>query len=169
MESLQPLDNGIHRAKLIEVHPSNISWNLLPAKIFNSQNSAETYRGQRVAAWTLCDANWLEQKNTALDLLVPVLLLLLLHSPRLRLVQSHRHCEQDRAQNSKNTIENAPIKPYFHLPSRRHHHGRGAILYLPPLLVVVEPMAVPYDAEGGQWSWNASHSSMAFFLFTFQK
>ena len=51
MESLQPLDNGIHHAKLIEVHPSNMSWNVLLAKIFNSQISAGMYQhGQRVVA-----------------------------------------------------------------------------------------------------------------------
>ena len=65
MESLQPLDNGIRHAKLIEVHPSKISWNLLLAKIFNSQIFAGTYHGQRVATSTLCGANWLEPQNTA--------------------------------------------------------------------------------------------------------
>ena len=35
METLQTIDNEICHAKLIEVHPSNISSNLLAAKIFN--------------------------------------------------------------------------------------------------------------------------------------
>ena len=54
---LNPTDNGICRAKLIEVHPSNISWHLLLANILNSQTSAGTYHGQRVARLVLCGAN----------------------------------------------------------------------------------------------------------------
>ena len=44
-------DNEIHRAKLIEVHPSNISWHLLLAEIFNSPIYARTYHDQRVATY----------------------------------------------------------------------------------------------------------------------
>ena len=59
IESLQPLDNGICHAKLIEVHSSNMSWHLLLAKIFNSLISAGTYYGQHVTTFVSCDANQL--------------------------------------------------------------------------------------------------------------
>ena len=51
------IDNGICHVKLIGVHPSNISWHLLLAKIFNSPNSAGMYHGQLVATSVLCGAN----------------------------------------------------------------------------------------------------------------
>ena len=65
MENLQPLGNWVCHAKLIEVHPSNISWNLLPGKIFNSQISVAMYHGQRVTTLVLCGANRLKPQNTA--------------------------------------------------------------------------------------------------------
>ena len=51
--TLHPTDNGICHAKLIEVHPSNISSYPLLAEIFNSLISAGTYHGQRVATSVL--------------------------------------------------------------------------------------------------------------------
>ena len=45
---LHPIDNVICRAKLIEVHHSNISLHLSLTEIFNSQISAGTYHAQRV-------------------------------------------------------------------------------------------------------------------------
>ena len=48
---LHPADNGTCHTKLIEVHPSNISWHLLLAMIFNSSNSSGTYHCQRVAKY----------------------------------------------------------------------------------------------------------------------
>ena len=53
MESLQPLGNEICHAKLIEVYPSNISCNLLAAKIFNFPAFVEIYYGQRVVTSVL--------------------------------------------------------------------------------------------------------------------
>ena len=57
MESLHPLDIESCHAKLIKVHASNISLNLLVTKMFNSQISVRTYHGQRVATSVLCGAN----------------------------------------------------------------------------------------------------------------
>ena len=48
---LDPTDNEIRHAKLIEVHPSNISWHLLLAEIFNSQISDGMYHSQRARIW----------------------------------------------------------------------------------------------------------------------
>ena len=64
MKILQLLDNEVCHAKLIEVYSSNISCNLLLAKIFNSRISVETYHGQHVVTWMLCDVNRLEPQNT---------------------------------------------------------------------------------------------------------
>ena len=50
---LYPTDNGIHRAKLIEVYLSNITWHLLLAEIFNSQIFAGTYHCQRATTSVL--------------------------------------------------------------------------------------------------------------------
>ena len=36
VHTLHPIDNEICHAKLIELHPSNLSWHLLLAKIFNA-------------------------------------------------------------------------------------------------------------------------------------
>ena len=58
VHTLNPTDNG--QAKLTEVHPLNISWNQLLAKIFNSPISAGTHHGQRVAISVLCGANHFE-------------------------------------------------------------------------------------------------------------
>ena len=64
VHTLNPTDNGIRQAKLTEVHPSNISWHLLLAKIFNSPISAGTHhshvrrksiRAANRAAGPLCD------------------------------------------------------------------------------------------------------------------
>ena len=62
VHTLHPTDNGIRHSKLIEVHPSNISWHLLIAEIFNSSISAGTYHGQRVATSVFCGANQLESQ-----------------------------------------------------------------------------------------------------------
>ena len=50
---LHPTDNGIRHAKLVEADPSNISWHLLLAEIFNSKISAGTNHGQRFATLVL--------------------------------------------------------------------------------------------------------------------
>ena len=59
------VSNPCH-AKLIEVHPSNISLHLLLAEIFNFSIFAGTYHGQRVATLVLCGANQLEPQNPVL-------------------------------------------------------------------------------------------------------
>ena len=59
VHALHPTDNRIHHAKLIEVHPSNISLRplrTLLAEMFNSPIFAGTYHGQRVATSVLCGA-----------------------------------------------------------------------------------------------------------------
>ena len=59
VHTLNPIDNGICQAKLTE-DPSNTSWHLLLAKIFNSSMSVRTYHGQRVATSVLWDTNQFE-------------------------------------------------------------------------------------------------------------
>ena len=54
---LHPTGDGIHFAKLVEIHPSNISSHLLLAEIISSQISARTCHGQRVATMMLWGAN----------------------------------------------------------------------------------------------------------------
>ena len=60
IHTLNPTDNGICQAKMTEFHPSNISWYLLLAKIFNSSISARAYHGQHVAISVLCNTNQFE-------------------------------------------------------------------------------------------------------------
>ena len=60
VHTLNPTENGICQAKLTEVHPSNISWHPLLAKMFNSPISAGTYHDQRIATSVLCGPNQFE-------------------------------------------------------------------------------------------------------------
>ena len=49
-----PSDRWICHAKLVEIHPSNMSWNLLLTNIFNSPISAGMYHDHHIATSMLC-------------------------------------------------------------------------------------------------------------------
>ena len=65
---LHPLDRWIRHAKLIEVHISHSTLQLLLAEIFNSPISAGTYHGQRVATSVFIVSSSFKTKRFTADL-----------------------------------------------------------------------------------------------------